>query len=70
MAKSTAQYPTFVAVTIENLDDFTVPKWITEELIFQKVKPLNNLLNFQNYISLETWYPFEYHDLEKKIKQC
>ena len=40
MVKSTAQYPTFVAVTIENLDDFTVSKWITEELIFQKVKPV------------------------------
>jgi phenylalanyl-tRNA synthetase beta subunit len=25
----------------------------------------NNLLDFQNYILLETGYPFEFYDLEK-----
>jgi len=64
-AESAAEYSTFVAVTVENLEDFTVPKWLTEKLVCSKVEPLNNLLDFQNYILLETRYPFEFYDLEK-----
>jgi Phenylalanyl-tRNA synthetase beta subunit len=64
-AESAAEYSTFVAVTVENLEDFTVPKWLTEKLVCSKVEPLNNLLDFQNYILLETGYPFEFYDLEK-----
>ncbi len=64
-AQPTAEYSTFVAVTVENLNNFTVPKWLTEKLVCSKVEPLNNLLDFQNYILLETGYPFEFYDLEK-----
>nr|QXM17330.1 phenylalanine-tRNA ligase beta subunit [Chaetoceros costatus] len=64
-AESASEYSTFVAVTIENLNDFTVPKWLTEKLVCSKVEPLHNLLDFQNYILLETGYPFEFYDLEK-----
>jgi phenylalanyl-tRNA synthetase beta chain len=64
-AESTPEYSTFVAVTIDNLTDFTVPKWLTEKLVCSKVEPLNNLLDFQNYVLLETGYPFEFYDLEK-----
>jgi phenylalanyl-tRNA synthetase beta chain len=64
-AEPTAEYSTFVAVTVENLNNFTVPKWLTEKLVCSKVEPLNNLLDFQNYILLETGYPFEFYDLEK-----
>ena len=60
-----SEYSTFVAITIENLNDFTIPKWLTEKLLCSKVEPLNNLLDFQNYILLETGYPFEFYDLEK-----
>jgi len=63
--KSASEYSTFVAITIENLNDFTVPKWLNEKLVCSKVEPLNNLLDFQNYILLETGYPFEFYDLEK-----
>jgi len=63
--ESASEYSTFVAVTVENLDDFTIPKWLTEKLVCSKVEPLNNLLDFQNYILLETGYPFEFYDLEK-----
>ena len=59
------EYGTFVTVTIENLTDLTVPKWLREKLICSKVEPLNNLLDFQNYVLLETGYPFEFYDLEK-----
>lgn len=64
-AEPAAEYSTFVAVTVENLNNFTVPKWLTEKLVCSKVEPLNNLLDFQNYILLETGYPFEFYDLEK-----
>lgn len=55
----------FVAVTIENLKDLTVPKWITEKLLCSGIEPSNNLLDFQTYILLETGYPLEFYDLDK-----
>ena len=56
---------TFVTLTIENLTDLTVPKWITEKLRCSGIEPANNLLDFQTYILLETGYPLEFYDLEK-----
>ena len=58
-------YSTFVSVTIENLTNLTVPKWITEKLICSKIEPSNTLVDFQTYVLLETGYPFEFYDLEK-----
>ena len=55
----------FLAVTVENLIDNTVPNWITKKLISSGIKPLNNLLDFQNYIMLETGYPLTFYDLDK-----
>lgn len=54
-----------VAITVENLQDLTVPKWLTEKLICSKIEPKNNLLDFQTYITLETGYPIEFYDLQK-----
>jgi phenylalanyl-tRNA synthetase beta chain len=56
---------TFITMTVENLNDVTVPKWIKNKLISSGVTPTNNLLDFQNYILLETGYPFEFYDLDK-----
>ena len=56
---------TFIALTIENLTDLTVPKWITEKLLCSGLEPSNNLLDFQTYILLETGYPLEFYDLDK-----
>jgi phenylalanyl-tRNA synthetase beta chain len=67
-SKLSINYSTFVAVTIENLTDFTIPKWLTEKLICSEIEPLKNLLDFQTYILLETGYPFEFYDLDK-LKQ-
>jgi phenylalanyl-tRNA synthetase beta chain len=53
------------SVIVENLTDITVPKWITQKLISSGIVPLNNLLDFKNYILLETGYPFEFYDLDK-----
>lgn len=55
----------FVAVVIENLTDLTVPKWVKQKLISSGLAPVNNLLDFQNYILLETGYPFEFYDFDK-----
>jgi phenylalanyl-tRNA synthetase beta chain len=61
-------YSTFVAITIENLTDFTIPKWLTEKLLCSEIEPTKNLLDFQTYILLETGYPFEFYDLDR-VKQ-
>jgi len=58
-------YSTFIAITVENITDFRVPKWINEKLVCSGLQPMNNLLDFQNYILLETGYPFEFYDLNK-----
>jgi phenylalanyl-tRNA synthetase beta chain len=60
-----------IGVVIENLNSQTVPKWITDKLLFSKIIPSNSLIDFQNYILLETGYPFEFYDKKKidsKIK--
>lgn len=54
-----------IGVAIENLNNQTVPKWITDKLIFSNKIPSNSLLDFQNYILLETGYPFEFYDKKK-----
>ena len=54
-----------VAVILENLTDLTVPKWIKQKLISSGLIPVNNLLDFQNYILLETGYPFEFYDFDQ-----
>ena len=56
---------TLIAMTVENLNDFRVPKWIKNKLLSSGITPTNNLLDFQSYILLETGYPFEFYDLDK-----
>ena len=58
-------YSTFLTVIVENITNITVPKWIQQKLISSDVTPLNNILDFQNYILLETGYPFAFYDLDK-----
>jgi phenylalanyl-tRNA synthetase beta chain len=55
----------FTAVTLENIKNVTTPKWLQEKLISSGLTIENNLLDFKNYILLETGYPFEFYDLEK-----
>ena len=54
----------FTAVTIENLTDFSIPTWLQQKLISSGLIAENNLLDFKNYILLETGYPFEFYDLD------
>ena len=56
---------TLLGIIIENLTDFRVPKWIKQKLISSDITPANNLLDFQNYILLETGYPFALYDFNK-----
>ena len=56
---------TFMAMIVENLNNFTIPRWIKDKLLSSGIKPMNNLLDYQNYILLETGYPFEFYDLNK-----
>ena len=54
-----------VSVVLENLTDIRVPKWIKQKLISSGLTPVNNLFDFQNYILLETGYPFAFYDFNK-----
>lgn len=56
---------TFLALIIENVSQITVPKWITQKLINSGQIPFNNILDLQNYVLLETGYPFGLYDFEK-----
>jgi phenylalanyl-tRNA synthetase beta chain len=59
----------FVTMIVKNLNDITVPKWITEKLISCNIVPSNNLLDFQKYLLIESGYPFEFYDFEKICSQ-
>jgi phenylalanyl-tRNA synthetase beta chain len=59
----------FLSVIVKNLTNITIPKWLTEKLITSGQIPWNNLLDFQNYILLETGYPFAFYDYEKLISK-
>ena len=56
---------TFLAVTVENFNNVNSPTWLKQKLISSGIVPSNNLLDFQNYILLESGYPFEFYDLDK-----
>lgn len=56
---------TFLMIEVDNLINLKPPKWLKEKLVSSGVIPLNNLLDFQNYILLETGYPFVFYDRDK-----
>jgi len=60
---------TLLVIAVENLIDLNAPKWLKEKLISSGITPVNNLLDFQNYILLETGYPFVFYDFEKIISK-
>ena len=60
-----SDYSTFIGMTVENITDLTVPNWLKDKLYYSGVEPLNNILDFQNFILLETGYPIEFYDLKK-----
>ena len=55
----------FIGITVENLTNISSPTWLKEKLVCSGIEPQNNLLDFQNYILIETGYPFEFYDLNK-----
>jgi phenylalanyl-tRNA synthetase beta chain len=55
----------FKVVIIENVTSFESPKWLKQKLIASGVSPENNLVDFQNYILLETGYPIEIYDFDQ-----
>ena len=55
----------FIALTVENFNNITSPKWLKQKLVASGIIPENNLADFQNYILLERGYPFEFYDLDQ-----
>jgi phenylalanyl-tRNA synthetase beta chain len=58
----------FKSLTIENIQNVQSPKWLKEKLIVSGLIPENTLVDFQNYILLETGYPIEIYDLDQIYK--
>jgi phenylalanyl-tRNA synthetase beta chain len=56
---------TFLAIKVENVENRTIPKWITNKLLSSGIVPSNDFSDFQNYVLLETGYPFCFYDFEK-----
>lgn len=59
----------FVAVIIENFSDIKIPKWLKQKLVNSGMDSTNTILDFQNYILLETGYPFCFYDFGKICKE-
>jgi len=55
----------FLGISVECIDTLTSPNWLKKKLLCSNIIPENNFKDFQNYILLETGYPFEFYDLEK-----
>lgn len=60
----------FIGLTIENLTNVSTPEWLKRKLIASGLSIENNLRDLQNYILLETGYPFEFYDLDKIRSKC
>ena len=52
---SSSNYSTFIALTIENLTNFSIPKWLTEKLLCSEIEPTNNLKDFQKECDLQKY---------------
>lgn len=50
---------------IENIKNFKTPDWLKNRLKMTNIDVTETILDYQNYILLETGYPFEFYDLEK-----
>lgn len=59
----------FIAILVKSLKTKMVPLWLTRKLIVSGITPKNNLLDFRDYILLETGYPFEFYDFKKIISK-
>jgi len=55
----------FVTVIVENINDIKVSKWIKQKLISSGINTTDTLLDFENYILLETGYTFAFYDFSK-----
>jgi len=62
---SNNSFSTFITIIAENLNDTSSPKWLKQKLISSGIEPTDNLSDFQNYILLETGYPFEFYNFDK-----
>lgn len=60
---------TFLTIIVENIQNTSSPKWLKQKLISSEVEPTNDLSDFQNYILLETGYPFEFYNFDKIQEQ-
>lgn len=60
---------TFVALTVNNINNINIPTWLQNKLLSSGITPTDTLVDFQNYILLETGYPIAIYDLEKIVSK-
>ena len=53
----------FFAITAKTITNIQPPTWLTNKLICSGITPENTLVDFKNFILLETGYPFEFYNL-------
>ena len=59
----------FIAIIVKSLKVKTIPTWLNRKLTILGITPKNNLLDFRDYILLETGYPFEFYDFKKTLSK-
>jgi len=55
----------FVSVIVKDFNTIKIPKWIKQKLISSGISVTDTLLDFENYILLETGYTFAFYDFSK-----
>ena len=53
----------FLAIIVKNLNKIQPPEWLTKKLIYSGISPENSLVDYKNFVLLETGYPFEFYNL-------
>lgn len=54
---------------VKNIENLKTPDWMKERLKINDIKVTNTIIDYQNYILLETGYAFEFYDLDKIQKK-
>ena len=62
-------YSIFIALQVENVINTESPEWLKQKLIYSGLSPTNDLVDFKNYILLETGYPFEFYDYHRIVSK-